>query len=71
MKSRLKKFWKDHIIDTFPGPVGCFDCHAGSCQGCQTEAPMSALKEFIWSAMTVVMFLIIITLLFGAISGGY
>jgi len=36
-----------------------------------TEEPMSQTKEFVWSAMTVIMFLIIVTLLFGAISGGY
>lgn len=71
-KSRLKKFWKRHIIDTFPGPAECFDCHTGSCEGCrpeEMEEPMSQTKEFILSAMTVIIFLIIVTLLFGAISG--
>ena len=74
MKSRLKKFWKRHAIDTFPGPAECFECNAGSCEGYRngkpTEEPMST-KEFILSAMTVIIFLIIVTLLFGAISGGY
>ena len=77
MKARLKKFWKDHIIDDFPYPAECFDCNAGSCQGCRDGKPMSQInvinmsqtKEFILSAMTVIMFLIIITLLFGAIGG--
>ena len=70
MKARLKTFWKRHIIDEYHGPTECFDCNAGTCQGCRDgkprEEPMST-KEFIWSALTVIIFLIIITLLFGAI----
>ena len=73
MKARLKKFWKDHIIDDFHGPAECFDCNAGSCEGCRDgkpmEEPMSGTKEFVWSALTVIIFLIIVTLLFGAIGG--
>lgn len=35
MITRFKTFWKRHIIDNFPYAAVCFDCNAGSCEGCR------------------------------------
>ena len=33
-KMASKRFWKNHIVDEFPYPDECFDCHKGDCGGC-------------------------------------
>ncbi len=31
---RLRKLWKEHVVDYYRGPSECFDCHRTECNPC-------------------------------------
>lgn len=73
MKAWVKTFWKHYFIDWNIYNARCGDCNLLTCDGCKLgetpEAVRTKTVELIGSCISLVIFMIIITLLFGAIGG--
>ncbi len=42
---RLRKLWKEHVVDYYRGPSECFDCHSTECNLCGVLEDTKASKN--------------------------
>ncbi len=73
MRTYFKNFWEKYIVDFASYPAECANCNDTTCDRCRPENSVNDIKGevtgFALSCVTLIIFLIIITLFFSAIGG--